>query len=209
MTTGLHSTTNSTGVRGTTGPHDNEFPTECLMSHVDAPKVLPATSLPSFTHAPTFPLPQTSLESVPPMAHWTPEWQQRLSTLDLPSHLNFINSYFKSVIPMIQGTPDSPRLLHDAKLIQVRCIMAKKLGLGLHYGRRQVLVTKKQSHASTPAHTPYPYLYVHTRAFISLLRGGWTCKTSCYMGTRRSSYPASGATWLQATQSDWGRTGEW
>ena len=31
------------------------------------------------------------MEAVPPPSAWTPEWRHRMETLDLNSHLNYIN----------------------------------------------------------------------------------------------------------------------
>ena len=67
------------------------------------------------------------------MAFWTPEWCQRMETLDMPSHLNYINSFVKSILGMSDEGVEIPsfQLFGNKRLVEVRVIRLMKFSLYL------------------------------------------------------------------------------
>lgn len=49
---------------------------------------------------------QTSLEALPPVREWTPEWYSRMENMDLPSLLNYRNSFVRSICNLLGLDPD-------------------------------------------------------------------------------------------------------
>ena len=60
-----------------------------------------------------------SRDSFPPRAHWTPEGRESMSTLDMPSHLNYINSFVRAVLPLVGPFFPSSGTGQDKQLIQL------------------------------------------------------------------------------------------
>ena len=51
------------------------------------------------------------MEAVPPPADWTPEWRHRMQTLDMSSHLNYLNRY--ELLHIKLGMSSSTRNMHE------------------------------------------------------------------------------------------------
>ena len=56
-----------------------------------------------FMHIPCW---QTSLDALPPVCAWTPEWFSRMENMDLASFFNYMNSYVLSVCNLLGHDPE-------------------------------------------------------------------------------------------------------